>query len=614
VFAVRAWSAAACVQKDDTMAFRPARTRYCAALGVGLALLLPAVAATGQNPDLPEQPMTIPSLPSPLEPPPAVGGQGTGMDANEAIRRYEASLREIARAVGDPALRATTLNLVARSEIVARRLDAARDDLREAAQAALSLPPGLIRDLRLMAIITNLNDLAHEEVVEAVPNNPPMPDSENPTIPFATRKKWLDKALGEWEQAAQLARQISNGTYRSERLASVVQGQAADTLKIGRDATYAATSRIDLDGQVPELLASLDEIERQAAAHAELIDRAVWSDLVLGDLAVAAARSQQFARCVSIARMIPRPVSRAQVQIRTGEELARVAADLQERFAADLRQNAAALLAELDGRATPADEAAVGASREEAAIAFQGRLQALNAAAARLQRQARTVEAFYVHEQTILRGERLLSMPIDQTLVDRARRMSDHANRLEELISNYEKGFSERLDAARAKEGREREDELAKLVPTLQDPALAEIRKQVQLASDDVEGLAEPAGQAATLAYEEAARSVAAIELTDPRSLAAHRLIESLVAVGRFDDARAATSLLSNPNRRLFVLGEIAESQGRRGLSDSARRWIEAEVPPEHRAALLRRVSQGVLTTVDQIRIQSSVIPGAGGR
>ena len=79
-------------------------------------------------------------------------------------------------------------------------------------------------------------------------------------------------------------------------------------------------------------------------------------------------------------------------------------------------------------------------------------------------------------------------------------------------------------------------------------------------------------------------------------------LIDSLIASGRFDDARACTVIYPEESERFVALGAIAESQGRRGLADSARRWIETEAPPAYRSALLRRVVTGVLISVETER------------
>ncbi len=106
----------------------------------------------------------------------------------------------------------------------------------------------------------------------------------------------------------------------------------------------------------------------------------------------------------------------------------------------------------------------------------------------------------------------------------------------------------------------------------------------------------------ATASYVEAATSVASINLEDPRMVLGGILIDSLISMGRFDDARASITLLPNALRRQAALGAIAESQGRRGLSDSAMAWINREPNPEDRSLFRRRVTDGMLATVEQYR------------
>ncbi len=110
----------------------------------------------------------------------------------------------------------------------------------------------------------------------------------------------------------------------------------------------------------------------------------------------------------------------------------------------------------------------------------------------------------------------------------------------------------------------------------------------------------DPSG--ATTSYREAAKAVASIPLEDPRAVLAGVLIDNLISVGRFDDARASIILYPDTSRQLIALGAVAESQGRRGAADSARAWISRDVPAAYRPQLLRRVNNGVLTAVEQNR------------
>ena len=106
----------------------------------------------------------------------------------------------------------------------------------------------------------------------------------------------------------------------------------------------------------------------------------------------------------------------------------------------------------------------------------------------------------------------------------------------------------------------------------------------------------------ATSTYRDAAEAVASIPLDDPRAILTGVLIDNLISVGRFEDARYSIVLYPDPSRRIVALGAIAESQGRRGAAESARSWIASEVPPEQRGELLRRVNNGILSAIEQNR------------
>ncbi len=106
----------------------------------------------------------------------------------------------------------------------------------------------------------------------------------------------------------------------------------------------------------------------------------------------------------------------------------------------------------------------------------------------------------------------------------------------------------------------------------------------------------------ATSTYQAAAEAVASIPQDGLRGVMVGFLIDSLIASGRFDDARSCTAIYPEESERFVALGAIAEAQGRRGLADSARRWIATEVPEAYRSALYRRVVTGVLWSVENER------------
>ena len=112
----------------------------------------------------------------------------------------------------------------------------------------------------------------------------------------------------------------------------------------------------------------------------------------------------------------------------------------------------------------------------------------------------------------------------------------------------------------------------------------------------------------ATSTYQAAAEAVASIPQDGLRGVMVGFLIDSLIAGGRFDDARACTGIYPEESERFVALGAIAEAQGRRGLADAARRWIATDVPEAYRPALYRRVVTGVLWSVENER--SKDLPG----
>ena len=106
----------------------------------------------------------------------------------------------------------------------------------------------------------------------------------------------------------------------------------------------------------------------------------------------------------------------------------------------------------------------------------------------------------------------------------------------------------------------------------------------------------------ATVPYEEAARAVASVQQEGLRGVLAGFLVDSLIATGRFADARACVDLYPDQAMSLVALGAIAESQGRRGSAEAARRWIATEIPEQHRSVLYRRVTIGALSAIEQNR------------
>jgi hypothetical protein len=117
-------------------------------------------------------------------------------------------------------------------------------------------------------------------------------------------------------------------------------------------------------------------------------------------------------------------------------------------------------------------------------------------------------------------------------------------------------------------------------------------------------------GPQATQVYAEAATAVSEVPDDDIRGVIAGVLIDSLIATGRFDDARRCVVLMPDVTRQIVALGAVAESQGKRGLADRARQWIQREAPEEYRAMLNRKVDDGELGEFDQLKTQQLTTGG----
>ncbi len=116
--------------------------------------------------------------------------------------------------------------------------------------------------------------------------------------------------------------------------------------------------------------------------------------------------------------------------------------------------------------------------------------------------------------------------------------------------------------------------------------------------------------EGATRTYQEAVRAVASISLEDPRIVLGNVLIDSLISVGRFEDARAVSRLIPDRQRQLRALGAVAESQGERGLAKEAFAWISSEVPPGDRDLLRLRVNEGTVRWLQNFRTAPQSMQG----
>ncbi|MFM1801176.1 MAG: hypothetical protein RJA81_528 [Planctomycetota bacterium] len=102
----------------------------------------------------------------------------------------------------------------------------------------------------------------------------------------------------------------------------------------------------------------------------------------------------------------------------------------------------------------------------------------------------------------------------------------------------------------------------------------------------------------ATEIFNETADVASRISEVSVRNVVAGDLVDRLIALGRFRDARMAIYLYEDDDLRLKALGAVAENQARRGLAHHAVDWINAEIQPVHRSTLIKRVQDGVLQSI----------------
>jgi hypothetical protein len=206
------------------------------------------------------------------------------------------------------------------------------------------------------------------------------------------------------------------------------------------------------------------------------------------------------------------------------------------------------------------------------------------------QKQRRS-EALARHEQMLKKLMPELLKQADEILVT----AFEDAKKIERLIWKYRAMVRIAISAAESRQ-------FARGVKLAAEIDNAESRAEAMLLLAEAQ-CRQDQNDEATFPYQEAARAVASIQQEGLRGVLARFLVDSLIASGRFDDARLSTSLDPDPGERFMLLGAVAEAQGRRGSPESARRWIASQETPEiYRAALYRRVSNGVLWAIEQNR------------
>ena len=189
------------------------------------------------------------------------------------------------------------------------------------------------------------------------------------------------------------------------------------------------------------------------------------------------------------------------------------------------------------------------------------------------------------------RDEAAKSKPIDTAALKKAAdevliESFDAAKKIDRLIWRYRAMARIALLAADS-EQYSRGFELARGIENGESRAEAMLLLAEAQARDDQ-------NDGATASYDEAARAVATVQQEGLRGVLAGFVVDSLIASGRFQDARKCIVLYPYQSQRLVALGAIAESQGRRGRADVARKWIAAERFPKNSARLFTAGSRPV--------------------
>ncbi len=227
--------------------------------------------------------------------------------------------------------RSLALSRIAMAATMGNQLEMADRAVVAAAVAAMEMPPGLVRDQRLIANILALDELAEKRVTGGAEAAvlPDVTDTNNKNEPAALKVDRVDlirRAQADWKRAGELSRLIENPTYRAQILYRVADSMAGGSQGIVNDfpkmdGTSSKESKTGLDRSYEGLP---DRILQDAALLAAEIDRPVWHDRALVAVAAAAAQSRQFGRAVSIARLIPQPEVRTDGLLKVAEAQARL--------------------------------------------------------------------------------------------------------------------------------------------------------------------------------------------------------------------------------------------------------------------------------------------------
>jgi len=458
-----------------------------------------------------------------------------------------------ARLIADPGERSFALERIAKGAVLSDQLVLAHQTLEEATAAASQVTVPLVRDQRAIAIVKTISQVVGDrslitELLQESRNQANLRPEDARALEALPNH--LDSAglirlaRLEWKRAAYVATKIGNPTYRNEMLYIVVESQAWGSADI-------AGSNVDRTATEPRVSRSVPSKPEQN----EPFTFAKLADEVLVDSFENAKKIDRLIwKYTAMDRIVQLAASSQQYS--RGVELARRIEN------AELRAEALLVLADSQCRR----------------------------------------ERFVSFDEVPPKGFAFPSELSGRIYIDTER----HRLVLRNFLSKAE------LDRLIGNP-KERFDELAKRIDedeNIRDEDKPKVRLQVQAflpklnaPLEKIYRLSAADQEAATPVYGFAAEAVASIQEEGLRGVLADLLVrDRLIAAGRFDDARACIVLYPEQSQRLVALGAVAEAQGARGGAESARRWIAREVPEEYRPTLYRRVTTGVLASIEESR------------
>jgi len=260
-----------------------------------------------------------------------------------------------ARLIATADERSLALQRIANGAIASNQLTLAHQTLEEAITAASDVKGRLVRDQRLIAIVTSLTALTEAFLREGRESlNAPLSTEGAVTRPEALPKRADSKVLIrsaqlEWKRAVYLAAIIDNPTYRNEMLYKVAESEASGSASIaneyvrplesdspGREQPKAPTGRTPaetppkVEGTGRQVVADNETFKKTADSIlvdsfevAKKIDRLIWKYRAMVRIALLAADSEQYSRGVELARQIENGESRAEAMLLLAEAQSR---------------------------------------------------------------------------------------------------------------------------------------------------------------------------------------------------------------------------------------------------------------------------------------------------